>query len=153
MKKLCAWMLAWMAMLSLVGCGQKQAAVETQAALPNKWGVTLETENVTANGLTLVCHQTGGEAAELNTGSFYAIERLEGGQWTTVEYAPQEYEVAWTSEAWLIAKEGTTKWEINWTWLYGQLPAGEYRMAKPISNFRGPGDYDTETIYATFCIK
>lgn len=44
-------------------------------------------------------------------------------------------------------------WEIKWENLYGELPAGTYRIVKPISDFRGSGDYDTEECWAAFEIK
>ena len=52
----------------------------------------------------------------------------------------------------MIQKEDTTQWDVNWEWLYGELPAGEYRIGKEIMNFRGAGDYDTEMLYAGFVI-
>ena len=120
----------------------------------NKWGITLEAEKVTSKGLILVCHQSGGEnISDLMTGSYYSIQKLEGKEWIDVEYVPQEYDVAWTSEAWLVNKDSTTKWEINWEWLYGELPEGEYRIGKIISNFRNTGESEAETIYAEFVVK
>ena len=119
----------------------------------NKWGLALEAENVTEKGLTLLCHQYGGENIfELNTGSYYMLQRKENGDWTNVEYLPQDYEVAWTAEAWMIKKGSITAWDVNWEALYGELPAGEYRIGKEITNFRATGDYDTEILYTEFII-
>ena len=70
-----------------------------------------------------------------------------------VEYIPHEYDVGWTDEAWIIQKENTTMWNVIWEWLYGELPAGEYRIGKEIMNFRGTGDYDKEIVYADFIIE
>ena len=56
-------------------------------------------------------------------------------------------------EAWIINKNDTTSWDIDWAWLYGELPAGKYRIGKVITNFRDTGDYDTEIAYAEFEIK
>lgn len=121
---------------------------------PNQWGIIMEVDNVTENGLTIVCNHSGGEnAAQLNTGSYYVLQKLVKTEWVDVEYLPQEYEVAWTSEAWIIQKESTTQWDVNWEWLYGKLSAGEYRIGKEIMNFRGTGDYDTEMVYAVFIIN
>lgn len=115
------------------------------------WGITLEAENVTTSGLTIVCNQSGGEnISELNTGSFYNIQKLEETGYINIEYLPQEYDVAWTSEAWIIPLNNTITWDVNWEWLYGKLSIGEYRIGKEIVNFRGPGDFDKEMIYAHF---
>ena len=91
--------------------------------------------------------------AELYTGSFYVIQKYEKAGWVDVEYLPQEYDIAWTFDAWIIQKEGTTRWDVNWEWLYGELSAGEYRIGKEVMNFRGTGDYDTELVYAEFIIN
>jgi len=118
------------------------------------WGVALTAETVTPTGLTVACHHTGGEDVyELHTGSYYVLQKREAGNWVDVECLPQEYEVAWTAEAWIIQKENTTSWDVNWQWLYGELPAGEYRIGKEITNFRGTGDYDSQMLYAEFVIN
>ena len=162
MKKLIALALTLVCVLSIVGCSSKTDASTAQTPIennyndetPNKWGVALKVDNVTANGLTIVCNHSGGEnVAELNTGSYYVIQKLEKTGWVDVEYLPQEYELVWTAEAWIIQKEGTTQWDVNWEWLYGNLPTGEYRIGKEITNFRGTGDYDKETVYAGFVVN
>lgn len=151
MKKLTALVLALMFILSFAGCDQNNNR-DKQASdvITNKWGITLEVENVSSKGMTLVCHQFGGDDVfELNTGSFYGIQKLDDSQW--VDITDENHD--WTSEAWIIQKGGTTKWDINWVGYCGELPAGEYRIVKPITNFRGTGDYDTETFYAEFVIN
>ena len=162
MKKFIALVLALVCMLSVVGCASKAdgdtsnnpSENEIGNVTPNQWGIVLEADNVTAKGLTIVCIHSGGEnVAELNTGSYYVIQKSEKTGWVDVEYLPQEYELTWTSEAWIIQKEGTTQWDVNWEWLYGELSAGEYRIGKEIMNFRGTGDFDEEMVYAGFVIQ
>ena len=155
MKKYIAIILALVFTLSLASCGAKPNDENlAEEAKPNKWGVTLTAENVTSKGLTLVCKQSGGEdVAELTTGSPYVIEKLDGEDWVEVPYAPQEYDVVWDMMAYLIRAENTTTWDVNFEWLYGELPAGEYRIGKEISNFRGPGENEKETLYARFTVK
>ncbi len=117
----------------------------------SEWGVTLSAKDVTPVGLTIVCTQEGGEpTGELDTGSYYVIQKYENGEWTDVEWLPQEYDVAWTAEAWVIPMNDTVEWEVEWKWLYGELPAGKYRIGKEIMDFRGAGDFDQELHYAEF---
>lgn len=162
MKKIITLVLALVCVLSVVGCtskaneGTSQNLMENKISeeKPNQWGVSLEVDNVTANGLTIVCNHSGGEnVAELNTGTYYVVQKLEKAEWVDVEYIPQEYDVVWEAEAWIIQKENTTKWDVNWELLYGELSAGEYRIGKEIMNFRGAGDYDKEMVYAGFIIN
>jgi len=127
---------------------------ENGEKIEKDFGVSLEAKNVSASGLTIDCHQSGGtNIAELETGSYYEIYRLEDNGYVKVEYAPQEHEIGWTAEAYVITKGGTSTWEVNWEWLYGKLPAGKYRIGKEIMNFRGAGDFDQGMIYADFEIK
>lgn len=116
-------------------------------------GVTLEATEVTSKGMTLVCHQSGGEnVVELSTGSFYTLQRQDKKEWVDVDTLPQEGEIAWDALAWLIKLDDSTNWDVAWGWLYGELPAGTYRIGKEIMNFRVPGDFDTMMCYAEFTI-
>ena len=117
------------------------------------WGVTLEATEVTSKGMTLVCHQSGGaNVVELSTGSFYTLQRQDKKEWVDVDTLPQEGEIAWDALAWLIKVDDSTNWDVAWGWLYGELPAGTYRIGKEIMNFREPGDFDTMMCYAEFTI-
>lgn len=113
------------------------------------WGITLMAEDVTATGMTIVCTHAG-EApdGELQTGSPFWLERKVDGAWEKVPYILPEEQIAWDMLAYLIHLNGSTRWEVNWTWLYGELPLGEvYRLGKEIQLFRGPGDYETRAVY------
>ena len=116
------------------------------------WGITLSVENVTSSGLTLICTQSGGEpTGELDTGSDYHLLVLENDTWKDVPTVIEEY--GWTSEAYIIPMGGSREFEINWEWLYGKLPAGNYRIVKGFMDFRETGDYDIKTYFAEFEIK
>ena len=149
----------WLCLLIFVvclfaGCASLSAEKPVIDVPKYDWGVTLSAKDVTEKGLTIVCKQSGGEeVSELFTGSFYTLQRSEDGEWKDIEFLPQEYDVAWTSEAWIIPKDESTEWEVDWEWLYGKLPEGEYRIGKEIMNFRKTGDYDEEIIYAYFEIR
>lgn len=119
--------------------------------IDNPLGVMLTAEDVTSDGMTLVCTQSGGnQTGELLTGAWYQLEVLKDGQWME---APCYAEVCWEDIAWNISMEGNTQWETNWTWIYGSLEPGEYRIAKEIMDFRQTGDYDTYICHAYFVIE
>lgn len=141
-----------LAMALLWGCGAGSDA--DPKVTDSRWGIALTAEQVSATGLTLTCAQYGGQiTGELSTGSYYALERSTVDGWQSVEQLPQENEVAWTSEAWIINQNSTVQWEIDWEWLYGPLPAGEYRIGKEFTDLRAPGDYDETIIYAQFRVE
>lgn len=118
----------------------------------NDWGIELNVSHLTASGLTIECTQSGGNpSGELQTGSYYVVERKTDEGWESVDYLIEN--VGWTEEAWTIPKEETVKWEVDWEWLYGKLPEGHYRIGKEIMDFRGTGDYDIVLLYAEFTLE
>jgi len=165
MKRIFTLILSIICTFILIGCNNNDIVVENtqineieskevEELVEDTWGITLSTKDITSMGLTLVCTQSGGEpTGELNTGSFYTIEKFEDGKWVKVEYAPQEYDIGWTSEAWIIPMNDTVEWSVNWEWLYGQLPEGKYRIGKEFMDFRETGDYDTQFCYAEFEVE
>lgn len=115
------------------------------------WGITLEAENFTSTGVTIKCTQSGGKpTGKLQTGSWYIVENwTQESGWKEVDYIIED-NIGWTEEAWLIPENSTSEWEVNWEWLYGELPAGQYRIGKEIMDFRETGDYDAAIYYAEF---
>ena len=129
----------------------KVISVEHEPIENSSWGVTLTAKDVSPIGMTIVCTQDGYEVeGELFTGSSYSLYRYEEEEWKIVEYLPQEHEIAWTSEAWMIPLEGTVEWETNWEWLYGELPRGRYKLGKGIMNLTEPGKFDTSMQFIEF---
>lgn len=118
------------------------------------WGLSLSVENVTSTGLTFVCTQSGGDAiGDLTAGSYYSLIVQEEDGWYRVPYVFPEDEVCWNSLAYNI-KGNTTKWDIDWEWLYGKLPSGTYRILKTITDEGGEGEYgDSEVFYVEFEIE
>ena len=154
MRKYIIFMCTILFTLLLASCGKQEEEQVDSIDIEEKWGVRLETKDVTPTSLTIVCHQSGGEnIKELITGSYYVIEKLKGKEYVEVKYLSHEYDIAWTAEAWIIELDSTVSWDVDWEWLYGELPAGKYRIGKEIMNFRESGDYDKEILYANFEIQ
>lgn len=115
-------------------------------------------KKVSATGAILVFDQYDREAptGELEFGANYTIERLEGGEWEElpgpVEGSESE-NYAFTNVAYLIEPEAKREQEVDWEWLHGPLPSGEYRIKKTVHDFRGTGDFDEYTVYARFILN
>ena len=79
MKKIIALILSSVFMLTLSGCKKNSDNAEkVNDVKENKWGITLEAENVSPVGLTIICNQSGGENVyEMDTGSFFVIQKAE----------------------------------------------------------------------------
>ncbi|WP_411829955.1 immunoglobulin-like domain-containing protein [Metasolibacillus meyeri] len=52
-----------------------------------------------------------------------------------------------------LASFSVREWEVDWSWLYGSLNRGEYRLVKEISNFRNTGDYDNYHLAVEFTVE
>jgi hypothetical protein len=124
---------------------------EVEEETADTWGIQLSASNITPTGIILVCNQLGGKpTGDLQTGSYYIIETYNGSDWLPVDFKDKSLNIGWTLEAWIIPKDDTVEWEVDWEWLYGNLPEGKYRIGKEIMDFRDTGDYDVKTYYADF---
>ena len=125
---------------------------EKGVVLPDKWGLTLTAKDVTPTGCTVVFTQSGGSpTGELGSSSPFTLERYKNGQWTAVETLLKEFD--WTDEGWIINNDTSTEFKHVWNDIYGELPAGKYRISKSVNDWRAPGDYDEKIYYAYFEIK
>jgi len=120
-------------------------------ASADEWGLKLTAMDISQTGLTLVAtNWNDEEGCTLETGSYFLLERYSDGKWEEVEMLIEKDDLAWTEEAWTLEEEGNTEWEVDWNWLYGELPAGSYRIGKEMMYFRGTGDVDKKMYYANF---
>lgn len=119
-----------------------------EETVQDDWGVTLSVKNVTPTGATVVFSQNGGNpTGELSTGSWYSLE------YENEEMAfAVEGDICWTAEAYTIPKNGEFEIDVNWSWLYGTLEPGTYRIVKEVMDFRGTGDYDIKEYSVEFTV-
>ncbi len=80
-------------------------------------------------------------------GDWYEIHYKFGEEWHRVPYlnALGYYDLAYA----LPAGESVSLM-INWKSIYGELPAGTYRIVKDVIDYRSPGDYDKHYQAAEF---
>ena len=112
---------------------------------------------MTPTGLTLVCAQSGGTIrGELLTGEVFVVERRTDGEipaaFTEVPYIV-EGGVGWNDIGLSVPLNDTREFTIDWSWIYGELPPGQYRIGKQFLDVAEPGDYDSHTFYAEFSIE
>ena len=165
MKKFLTLVLTLLIVLSLAGCyranmldkdalpPEEELTAQTEKTGAPQWGITMEAKDVTPKGMTLVIHQEGGVevTGEINTGDPYALYRLEGDVWMEVPMIRDD--IAWNAIAYLIPFGGELEQELNWSWMYGDLPAGEYKLVKGFMDFRGTGDYDQASFEVEFVVE
>lgn len=118
-----------------------------EAKIP-ELGLSLKVTDPSNEGATLVWKQKGGDVTgDLEFAKAYKIEVFDGSGWVEVE---MEADIAFEDIAMSISKDGTTEYELDWSSVYGELPAGTYRVVMTVNDYRGAGDYDTYTITAEF---
>ncbi len=64
-------------------------------------------------------------------GEWYKIEKEENGKWYDVETVIEEY--GFNEIGYSVNENNEVKFEINWEWLYGELPQGNYRILKEVN--------------------
>ena len=128
MKKYLALILALVCMgLVFAGCAEDAATPKEPAFQETEVeNVSIKISDISPGGATVVIKDTN--AQPYLYGSWYEIEKKDNGSWAQVPTVLEEY--GWDSIAYLIEKGTSTKLEIDWKWLYGELPSGNYRLVK-----------------------
>lgn len=74
-----------------------------------------------------------------NFGSYYLLEKhsYDPLDWIPLDYVTDE-PVAWTTQAIPVEPGETETFSIDWEWLYGALPSGQYRIMKNYSPTSNP---------------
>lgn len=110
-------------------------------------GIQLKATNITSTGLTLVCKQSDEKPVEnLEIEKSYSLQEPLDDGWISVEGTHLGHEKGVTEDPFIMPLNAALEWEIDWTKLYGELPAGSYRIGIPIST----SIYDSNIYYAYF---
>lgn len=119
----------------------------------DSWGIAFTAENITPSGLTIVCSQTGVDVdGELFATSYFNLSKYDNNEWIEVEYILPESEITWTGEALRVVRNDVVKWDVNWESIYGNLPAGLYRVNQDVVNSEW-GRHNTVTYHIDFNVK
>ena len=117
-------------------------------------GLSLTLEEISASGATLHYNQFDAKAptGELQDGDDFVIEVKKDGGWEMAPLAV-EGDYGFHDVAYPIPAGTVTERELDWTWLYGELAPGEYRIRKSIADFRKTADYDRYELCAYFFLN
>lgn len=102
------------------------------------WGLTLEVTEVSGEKLTLRIHQSGGQQLGSLLVEYDTLYRVEETSETGVD-AVDETLRNWNAG---IEENGTTELTVDLAAEYGELPAGNYRMALMVKD-----DFDPESVH------
>ena len=114
-------------------------------------GVTMEVTKL--KGSTLTVTITNNTNKEIEAGDDYRIEYFDETErsWEDLDLIVDN--AAFNAIAYTVPKDKPLKLEIDYSWFYGELAPGRYRVVKTIVDFRATGDYDQYTYHAEFTIS
>lgn len=139
MKKLVGFILCIAMLFSVAGCGQGKLTKGEESSVTEgtAFDVTMEVVegSVTPASLT-VCVKNNTDL-EIDSGNEhdFAIEVLDDGTWYTIKTGDRNN----TAEAYGFSGEQTL--ELEWSNVYGALPAGHYRIVKYFFPWTADGTY------------
>jgi len=105
------------------------------------WGITMTVINATPSGCTLEITQSGGTATgEIHCGVDYYVQALAEDGWHNLNMIIDNYAVP--AIAYIVSEDCPRTFNLTWSYQYGTLPPGTYRIAKELMDSRVPGDFD-----------
>ena len=130
--------VAFVAVCLLTSPGEEQPPEEPDT---NPWNLEMQVSDVTPGGLTVKFIQSGEfpgcENAVLQYGNAYTLEVNRDGQWVDVEIIPNTESATYNLVVFPMVLNATTDCHVNWELRHGKLPTGHYRIAMPVTLFRG----------------
>ena len=128
------------------------AATEGTAAFdPSQdWAPTLKVERFSQNGAMILFENTDipGDYLLL-AGNDYVLQVSKDGTWQDLPIKKDS--VTWVTDAFVLS--AVPRDDIDWEWLYGNLPAGHYRIGKNVALCKNDQILDRSTVYAEFVLE
>ena len=92
--------------------------------------MTIKERSLSPDGATVILRST--LEKEVMFGSYYRIEIRDGDSWVEMPYIFDETLIGWEDIGYPVGGESqeTLELKIPWTWLYGTLEKGDYRIVK-----------------------
>lgn len=103
--------------------------------------MTIKEETVSSTGLTVVIENNSD--IEFIYGEQFLLEKKIKGDWYQVPVIIEDY--GFDDIAYALAPGGIGEWSTEWSWLYGSLDAGEYRIVKIIAGSERTEDTNERT--------
>ena len=106
---------------------------------------------VTSTGLKCVVKNTDNRKAVWSYGAAFGIEKQDENGWTPQEFITPEPPL-WIMIQYSVKSGKTTEYDVDWTGICGELPPGNYRIAKDFTRTDG-STTENHTLYANFTVK
>lgn len=119
-------------------------------------GLVASIKHITGKSGTIVFDQYEDEDSdigELSFGEDFALQKKNGdGAYETVPVVI-DGEWGYNDIAYNIEKNNTTEYEYDWSWLYGELESGDYRVLIHVSQKKAEGEHENYELYAYFIVR
>ncbi len=158
MKKSILFLIVVLLSIVLNGCDRENMTVTTMSYeldgfIVNDYSdanmIILE-DSVSSTGLSLEFRYYGDDEGAY--GSWYTIFVYENDEWNELAYVV-EGDVNWNLMAYIVEKNKTKEEQVQWEWLYGELPSGKYLIVKEFANHIGDGENDKYYLACDFTIQ
>lgn len=118
--------------------------------ISGKVTLSIESDTLTSTGATFVISNLGTDKAMY--GKEYEVQIMIDNEWYSICESND-----WTLEAIFLMPGDSDMLDIDWTGIYGELPASKYRLIKSYrlrkeSLYSEPSYSDESYIYCEFCI-
>ena len=134
MKKLIALILSFVYILGLVGCSKDATYQSTEIT-----NISIRIFNISPTGATIIIKDSN--EIPHTYGAWYQIEKNANGEWHEIETVIDNYGFALVG--YLPDHNGEIEFTMDWEWLYGKLPTGQYRLIKQVDNQYISIEFDT----------
>lgn len=133
MKKLCIIAIIFTLMLNAIGCTINTTKNYPWKIIKSSVDINNKNENIviqfiddtlTSSGAQLTLYN--GSATEIEFGSKYLIQICKNDSWYDINIGSSD----WTAELCILEPNHEYSTAIDWTSIYGELPAGTYRFVK-----------------------
>lgn len=127
--------------------GDTKADIQTSVNQINS--VTLNMEKYTPNGGYLEIHNFTGK--ELMYGDWYKIQKKVDENWSDLDYVVENvgfHDIAYTAPHGEVSVK-----EVDWSFIYGTLQPGTYKIVTKVMDFHATGDFEEYYLEKVFEIK
>ncbi|WP_456276875.1 immunoglobulin-like domain-containing protein [Bacillus sp. AK128] len=123
----------------------------TYETVNNLDGVTMIAKEgtVSSTGMTVIFENSSDK--QCTYGEQFLLEKKIEGKWYQVPVVI-DGNYGFNDIGYGLASSDVSEWDVDWSWLYGNLDNGEYRIVKYILDFRKAGDFDKYHLTAEFTV-
>ncbi|MBQ7031546.1 MAG: hypothetical protein IJN13_04160 [Bacilli bacterium] len=151
MKRICLFCLLIITIsFLLVGCSSvlENNKIDSEEMLENVTMV-IKDGTLTKTGATIIINDLNGD--DNTYGESYRIDKKVNGKWQKLDVVI-EGEYGFHAIGYTVNENNTLEMNIDWNWLYGELPSGEYRLVKDAAVTKNNTYIGSKYVYVEFVI-